>query len=67
MQHLTEKEIKHQCNDCLTIFTGLSDFKVCPECEGSMHEIINASYWNMADNLEPQGKIYGLNISDKKE
>jgi hypothetical protein len=31
--------MKYQCNECLTIFTGLSDFKTCPECEGSMHEI----------------------------
>lgn len=29
---------KTQCNDCLTIFTGIGD-RECPECEGTMHEI----------------------------
>ena len=33
---------KWQCNDCFTIFTGIGS-DMCPECEGTMHEIINTT------------------------
>ena len=40
-QNITSKE-KVQCNDCLTIFTGIGD-EFCPECSGTMSVIINTS------------------------
>ncbi len=33
---------KYQCNECLTIFTGIGS-DTCPKCEGEMHLIINNS------------------------
>lgn len=36
---LEDAREKYQCNDCLTIFTGIGDLQ-CPECEGKMHKII---------------------------
>jgi len=42
MEQFDDQGIKMQCNECLTIFTGIGDL-TCPECEGIMHEIINTS------------------------
>lgn len=37
-----ERQNKWQCNECLTIFTGIGD-EFCPQCEGTMSKIINTS------------------------
>lgn len=39
---------KYQCDECLTIFTGIGD-DMCPECGGKMHLIIDTSI--LADEL----------------